>query len=143
MSIKIATVLTVVGIIIMCLVVTKPSANDALAATMCRPTIDLNADPGSVARAAGESVEQKLSGTLTCDGTGIRGATIAFSGLPENHGAYCCTDSSGKFQGPQFLTHPGDYLTARAHYGGNSEYSPAAGELIIQIVKFTPQSRIP
>lgn len=132
MNIKIAMILTVVGIIT--LVVTRSSANDAFASTMCRPTIHLNANPGSVARAAGESVEQKLSGTLTCDGTGIRGGTITFSGLPEPHGAYCCTDSSGKFQGPQFLAHPGDYLTIRAHYGGDSEHSSAAGELIIQVL---------
>jgi hypothetical protein len=129
-----ATVLTVVGIMTLCLVVTKSSANDAFAATTCKPSIHLNADPGSVARPAGESVEQKLSGTLTCDGTGIRGATITFSGLPEEHGGYCCTDSSGKFLGPKFLMHPGDYLTIRAYYGG-----AAAGELVVQIAKFTPQ----
>jgi hypothetical protein len=45
----IVTVLTVVGIMTLCLVVTKSSANDAFAATLCRPTIDLKADPGSVA----------------------------------------------------------------------------------------------
>jgi hypothetical protein len=141
MSIKIATVLTVVGIMTLYLVVTKSSANDAFAATMCRSTIHLNADPGSVARAVGESVEQKLSGTLTCDGTGIARATITFSGLPEEHGAYCCTDSSGKFLGPKFLTYPGDFLTIKAHYGGDSAHSSAVGELIVQIAKFTPAAR--
>ena len=72
-------VLTVVGIMTLCLVVTKVAANHAFAATTCNLT--LKADPGSGSLATGESAEQKLSGTLPCGGTPLARDTISFSGL--------------------------------------------------------------
>jgi hypothetical protein len=64
MNIKIGMILALVGIMTLCLVVTKPSANHAFAVTSC--SITLKADPGSGSLAAGESIAQKISGTLTC-----------------------------------------------------------------------------
>jgi hypothetical protein len=140
--IKIAVVATVVGIIAMCLVATKPLANQALAAVPCRLT--LKADPGSGSLAKGESIEQKLSGTLTCGGTGLGGATITFGGsLPPATGGEERTDSSGNYQGPHFLVHPGDSFFPNAHYAGDSEHSNALAGVRIHIAEkssgpFTP-----
>jgi hypothetical protein len=131
MNIKIAMVLTVVGIMTLCLVVTKPPANNAFAAATCNLT--LKADPGSGSLAKGESEEQKLSGTLTCGGAALRGATITFSGLPPGMAAGAVTDSSGNFQGASFLVHAGDSFTPSAHYGGDSEHLGAAAGVLIKM----------
>jgi len=127
MNIKIAMVLTVVGIMTLCLVVTKPSTNHAFAAGQMQATcdLDLKADPGSKALAAGESVEQKLSGTLTCGGTALKGATISFSGLPPGMAGVVLTDSSGNFQGPSFRVHAGDSFSPVARFAGDSEHGGA------------------
>ena len=129
-------VLTVVGIMTLCLVVTKPAANHAFAAATIQKTcnLTLKADPGSGSLATGESAEQKLSGTLTCGFTALEGATITFSGLPPGMAAGAfVTDSSGNFQGPSFLVHPGDSFSPRAHYAGDSGHAGAAAGLIIKM----------
>jgi hypothetical protein len=127
MKIKITMVLTVVGIMTVCLV----APNHAFAATGCNLT--LKADPGSGSLATGKSIEQKLSGTLTCGGTGLRGGTITFSGLPPGMTAAAVTDSSGNYQGPQFMVHPDDSFTVSAHYGGDSEHLGAAAGIAIKM----------
>lgn len=114
MSIKIAAVLTAVGIMTLCLVVTKPSANHAFAATGC--SLTLKADPGSGSLATGESIEQKLSGTLTCDGRGLSRQAIEFSGLLPGMPTGAVTDSSGNYQGAHFLVNPGESFTINARY---------------------------
>jgi hypothetical protein len=131
MNIKIAMVLTVLGIMTLCLVVTKPLANHAFAATGC--SLTLKADPGSGSLATGESIEQKLSGTLTCGGTGLRGGTITFCGLHPGMAAGALTDSSGNYQGPHFLVHPGNSFRINVHYGGDSEHSGAVASIPINM----------
>ena len=128
MNIKIAMVLTVVGIMTLCLVVTKSSANDAFAATTCRPTIQLNADPG-------ESIEQKISGTLTCGGTGLGGATIQLGLI--GGVLYPKTDSSGNYHEiiPQKA---GTSLILSARYLGDSEHSKTSTSEIILLKEKTP-----
>ena len=139
-------VLTIVGIMTLCLAVTKPIANHAFAATGC--SLTLKADPGTVGLSKGESIEQKLSGTLTCGGTGLGGATITSSGKVSScssfEGGGSCTaaalrpagsvtDSSGNYQGPSFVMHPGDSADVRADYRGDSEHSAAAASTSINI----------
>lgn len=84
MNVKLAVVLTVIGIMTLCVVVTKPIANQALA--NCGLT--LRADPGSGSLAAGESMQQKLSGKLDCAGTSVIcplcEAIIGFTGLSDS-----------------------------------------------------------
>src|SRR5215469_4987059 len=143
MNMKIATVLTLVGIMTLCLGVMTPLANHAFAATTCNLT--LKADPGSGSLAKGENMEQKLSGTLTCGGTPQARATISFNGLPPGMAAAAVTDSSGNFKGPSFLVHPGDSFSPSAHFGGDSEHAGAAAGLTIKITEkdsgeFTPST---
>jgi len=128
-------VLTVVGIMTLSLVVTKPLVNHAFAAATIQATceLDLKVDPGSKALAAGESVEQKLSGTLTCGGTPLKGATISFSGLPPGMAAAALTDSSGNFQGPSFSAHAGHTYTPAARFAGDSEHGGAGAREVIQV----------
>jgi hypothetical protein len=57
----------------LCLVGTKPTANHVFAKTDCSLTV--SAAPGS-GNARHESIGQKLSGTLSCGGTGLSGGTI-------------------------------------------------------------------
>jgi hypothetical protein len=84
MNVKIAIVATLVGIMALCLVATKPIGNQAFA--YCDLT--LKADPGSGSLAVGESMRQDLSGKLDCSGTGLIcplcGATISFTGLSDS-----------------------------------------------------------
>jgi len=131
MNINIAPVLTVVGIMTLCLVVTKPSANHAFAKTFCFLKVDV--DPGDRSLATGESIEQKISGTLHCGNpqvslqtTGLGGATISFGGIPGSAAAESVTDSSGNFQGPHFLVHAGDSLRVSVTYRGDSEHNSIA-----------------
>jgi len=129
-------VLTVVGIMTLCLVVTKPSTNHAFAAGQMQTgecELTLKADPGSKDLAPGESVEQKLSGTLTCGGTALKGATISFSGLPPGMAAAALTDSSGNFQGPSFSAHAGHTYTPAARFAGDSEHGGAGAREVIQV----------
>jgi hypothetical protein len=55
------------------------------------------------------------------------------------------TDSSGNFQGPHFLLHPGDSFSPSTHYGGDIEHAGAAAGLTIKITeknsgRFTPST---
>ena len=143
---KIAMVLTIVGIMTLCLAVTKPIANHAFAATGC--SLTLKADPGTVGLSKGESIEQKLSGTLTCGGTGLGGATITSSGTVRSYSSFegggsgtaaalrpagSVTDNSGNYQGPSFVMHPGESADVRADYRGDSEHSAADASTTINI----------
>ena len=98
MNIKIAMVLALLGIMTLCLVVTKPLANQAFAQTPCNLT--LKATPGSVANTPPEGTVQDLTGKLICGGAGYRGADIHLSVVPSASGSWAKdvnTDSSGNF----------------------------------------------
>ena len=137
-------VLTVVGIMTLCLVVTKPLVNHAFAAATIQATceLDLKVDPGSKALAAGESVEQKLSGTLTCGDTPLKGATISFSGLPPGMAAAALTDSSGNFQGPSFPVHAGDSFTPTARFAGDSEHAGAEATEVVRMASEAAEANV-
>jgi hypothetical protein len=140
MNIKIAMILTVVGIMTLCIVATKPLANQAFALHQSC-LITLKADPGSGSLATGESIDQKLSGTLTCRATtthtGLGGATIGFStsvaGLSGLiHSPSATTDSSGNYHG-DIITQAGKSYLIKANYAGDSDHLPAATIKIIHI----------
>ena len=135
MNIKIATVLTVVGIMTLCLVITNPSSNHAFAQRAVQCSLTLKADPGSGSLATDESVEQKLSGKLSCGGTELLHSVITFSSSPwEGVKGSTFTDSSGNFQGPHFLVYPHDSFTVRAFYGGDSKRSLSGAEYSLPII---------
>jgi hypothetical protein len=138
MNIKIAMVLALVGIMTPCLVITKPLANHAFAATAC--SLTLKADPGSGSLATGESIDQKISGTLTCGGTGLGGATIQLGLI--GGVLYSKTDSSGNYH-ETIPQKAGTSLILSARYPGDSEHSKTSiSEIILLKEKnsggFTP-----
>jgi hypothetical protein len=138
MNIKIAMVLALVGIMTPCLVITKPLANHAFAATAC--SLTLKADPGSGSLAKGESIDQKISGTLTCGGTGVGGATINLGLI--GGVLYPKTDSSGNYH-ETITQKAGTSLIINARYAGDSEHSGTSTTAIILLKEknsggFTP-----
>ena len=141
-AISVIAALVAAGILALCLVATKSLINQAFAATAC--SLTLKADPGS--GVFGGSIEQRLSGTLTCGGTGLGGATITSSGKVRScssfEGGGSCTaaalrpagsvtNSSGNYQGPSFVMHPGESADVRADYRGDSEHLAAEAAIPI------------
>jgi hypothetical protein len=138
MNIKIAMVATIVGIVTLCLVATKPLANQAFAATPCSLTV--GADPSSGSLAVGESIGSTISGQLSCGGTGLGGATIDLTGLSSSMSAK--TDSSGNYD-KGILVGAGQSLTVNAKYAGDSDHQAASATTSINIKeknsgRFTP-----
>jgi len=121
-------VLTIVGIMVLCQVLTKPVVNQALAQTACN--ITLSADPGSGSLAVGESMGQSLFGTLTCGGAPIAGATIDFTGLSFSPSTK--TDSSGSFE-QGILAQAGQTYTIQAHYAGDNMHQASSATTTIDI----------
>lgn len=122
MNVRIAMVLTVVGILTLCLLVTKSSANHAFAATECEFK-NLKIEPGDGSISTGESQGQTISGTLTCAGEPLADATITLSGGTLKHTDSTTTDSSGNYQF-KILTSAGT-TKGFTRYAGDSEHSPA------------------
>ena len=111
--------IVVAGILTLCLVTTKPLTNQAFAATTCNLTV--KADPSSGSLAVGESIGSTISGTLTCGGTGLGGATIDLTGLSSSMSAK--TDSSGNYDKGILVGASVKPLTVTAHYAGDSEHT--------------------
>lgn len=128
MNLKLSVILTVVGIMTLCLIATKPLTNQADAATACDLTI--KADPGSGSLARGESIGQHLSGKLSCDGKGLEGATIHITGLSGSHSVK--TDNTGEWK-YTFLAEAGKSYTIHATFDGDSNHSKASAETTIHI----------
>lgn len=128
MKLKISMILTVVGIMALCLIAMKPLTNHAVAATACNLTI--KADPGSGSLAVGESIGQHLSGNLSCDGKGLDGATIHITGLSSSQSVK--TDSTGEWK-YTFLANAGKSYTIHATFDGDSGHSKASAETTIHI----------
>ena len=131
-AISVIAALVAAGILALCLVATKPLINQAFAATAC--SLTLKADPGSGVFGGTANIEQKLSGTLTCGGTGLGGAIIAVfypGGIHSPGSATLKTDSSGIWYGPTFVMHPGDSADVKAGYRGNSEHLGAEAAITI------------
>jgi len=145
-AISVIASLAAAGILTLCPLATKPLANHAFAATAC--SLTLKADPGSGVFGGTANIEQKLSGTLTCGGTGLGGATITSSGTVRSYSSFegggsgtaaalrpagSVTDNSGNYQGPSFVMHPGESADVRADYRGDSEHSAADASTSINI----------
>jgi hypothetical protein len=119
-----------------CLVVTKPLATHAFAApASC--TLSLEANPGSVGLHSvvdrDYSIEEKISGALTCGGTGLRGATIVFPpGSLGQDKQITFTDNSGNYHSSMHAQIDKSY-TIDATYAGDSEHSGAAARTEITI----------
>ena len=99
MNIKIAMVLALVGIMTLCLVVTKPLANQAFAKIPCE-SLTLKANPGSVPRTPAAGTAQDLTGQLICGGKGNPDAVIRLVVVPSGESQWAVdvkTDSSGNF----------------------------------------------
>jgi hypothetical protein len=127
--IKIAMVMTIVGIMVLCQVLTKPVVNQAFAQTACNLT--LSANPGSGSLAVGESITQRLFGTLTCAGVGIAGATIVFtSGFSFSPSVK--TDSSGNYN-LYFLAQSGQTYEIQAYYAGDNNHQTASATTTIDL----------
>src|SRR5215467_10550564 len=142
MKIKIAMVLILVGIMTLCLVVTKPLANQAFAQTpVCYPFLTLKATPGSVAHTPPEGTPQDLTGKLICGQQGISGADIHLSVVPSASGSWAKdvnTDSSGNFGLPcasvkcvgLVVYTPESYIIT-AKYAGDPEHRAATARITI------------
>jgi hypothetical protein len=140
LNIKIAAVATVVGIMALCLLATKPLAGQpgepmSNTGTACSLTMP-RADPGSGSLATGESMGQTISGKLTCGGTGLGGATINLHITP---GTDCCpykfnygqgvttstkTDSSGNYD-KGIVVQAGQFVEVVAYYNGDTDHKGA------------------
>jgi hypothetical protein len=102
--------------------------------------VTLKADPGSGSLAAGESIDQKISGTLTCGGTGLGGATIQLGLI--GGVLYPKTDSSGNYH-ETIPQKAGTSLILSVRYPGDSEHSKTSTSEIILLKEknsggFTP-----
>jgi|SRR5215831_7545933 len=134
-AISVIASLAAAGILTLCPLATKPLANHAFAATAC--SLTLKADPGSGVFGGTANIEQKLSGTLSCGGTGLGGAYVLvyFPGGIHSPGSQTLiTESSGNFggpRGPSFVMHPGGSADVSAHFKGNSEHSAAEAAITI------------
>jgi hypothetical protein len=130
MNIKIAMVLALVGIMTVCLVVTKPLANQAFAQIPCDLT--LKANPGSVAPAPAKGQPEDLTGKLICGGAGYSGADIRLSVVPSASGSWAVdvnTDSSGNFEftqhsgpGPGLVVQTPESYIITAKYAGDPDH---------------------
>src|SRR5215467_1815653 len=93
-KITIVSVATIVGIMTLSLLVTKPLANQAFAKCSTGLTLSLNPDRNK--GGVGESAPTTVSGKLTCNGTGISGADIKIHS-PSEPIRTVKTDSSGAY----------------------------------------------
>jgi hypothetical protein len=142
MNVKIAMVVTVVGLMTLCLLVMKSSANHAFAATTC-DFKNLKIEPGDGSISVGESQGQTISGTLTCGGEPLGDATITLSGGTLKHTDSTTTDSSGNYQF-KILTSAGT-TKGKTNYAGDSEHSPTSAAFTINLTeknsgRFEPKS---
>src|SRR6476620_2027805 len=105
MNIKIAMVLTIVGILMLCQVLTKPAANQAFAQTneaqtneanqhtgKCTSELNIQAHStlldksGSIGVPNGQTAPVTIQGALSCGGAAIDGAMVHIS-MPSNCGS--------------------------------------------------------
>lgn len=126
MNIRIPMVLTIAGYMTLCLMITKPSVNHALAATGC--SLTLSAEPGSSTLGKG-LIEKVLSGILSCGGTGLGRATIQLSGGSEPYTVK--TDDYGNYH-YALVGHSSSY-TINARYAGDSDHSAADATLTLDL----------
>jgi len=132
MNIKIAMVLALVGIMTVCLVVTKPLANQAFAYIFCYLT--LKANPGSVAPAPAKGQPQDLTGKLICGGAGYSGADIHLSVVPSASGSWAVdvnTDSSGKFEYTGLVVYTPQSYIITAKFAGDGDHKAATASIKI------------
>jgi len=115
---------TIAGIMTLCVVATKPIANQAFAQTPC--SLTLSAYPNKGTLATGEGIRSDLTGKLSCGGTGISGATLDFScnGCSGEWHRNLKTDDSGNFF-TNIWPMAGESLKITANYGGDSDHGPA------------------
>jgi hypothetical protein len=92
LNIKLAMVATVVEIMTLCLVATKPLNNPVFAA--CATDLTVKGDPSE----GSAPPVTDVSGMLTCKGKGIHGASITLYG-PGTMLEHATTDSSGHYDG--------------------------------------------
>ena len=135
MNIKIAMVLILVGIMTLCLVVTKPLANQAFAQNpVCYPFLTLKATPGSVAHTPPEGTPQDLTGKLICGGEGYSGADIHLVVVPSASGSWAVdvnTDSSGKFEYTGLVVYTPQSYIITAKFAGDGDHKAATASIKI------------
>jgi len=155
-AICVVAVLVVAGILTLCLVVTKPLANQAFAKIPCE-SLTVEAHPGSATLPKGQSQMVGLTGELICGGQGNGGALIHLLVIPKYSPApqwavQVKTDSSGKYEynstpncihstpnclnilaGPPTHNTDGNTVVIAASYLGDDKYekSKNAGTTII------------
>jgi hypothetical protein len=126
-----AMVLTVVGIMAVCLMVTKPSADHAFATKGC--VVGLMVEPGDVTISAGETSIQKISGSLNCLGGNPGGAIIEFPpGSVGPNKETTLTDSSGHYH-YDMVAHAAKRYIIHVLYAGDSEHSGASAMTTLTI----------
>jgi hypothetical protein len=143
MNIKIAMVITIVGILVLCQVLTTPIANQTFAQTneanqhtgKCTSELNIQAHStlldksGSIGVPNGQTAPVTIQGALSCGGAAIDGAMVHIS-MPSNCGSAFgeqpTTNANGAFDtgiinlGPC----PTPY-NVQAQYAGDSTHEPA------------------
>ena len=113
-----------------CLVVTKPLANQAFAYIFCYLT--LKANPGSVAHTPAAGTRQFLTGQLICGGAGYGGADIHLSVVPSASGSWAVdvnTDNSGNFDYTGLVVYTPQSYHITAKFAGDGDRSPATANI--------------
>jgi hypothetical protein len=139
----IASVATIVGILTLSLLATKPLTNQAFGQFKCPTELTVNLNPDSNKGGAGESAVTTVSGKLTCEfkgeGTnpprGISGANIVIHGPPMNKDLTVKTDSSGAYSGSYMLRFSQCKMPFEANFAGDSEHESASSSATYHVDK--------